>query len=266
MRWGALLLLLASGCAVSRGAVHTERVRAGGAVLELAVEAGAASDAGDVRDALRHALDEVTRRWGPLRAPARLEVLADHEALEEAVGKRGFPWLRAWARYDVVYLQAPSSWGLLGGTGGALRELLAHELTHVAMYQRGADAGTWQRKRIPLWFREGMASVTANQGPRRPGLRELARWMERHPDADPVLASDELYRTESAAVYAAAHHAFAFLEARYGAAAVGRVLDRMREAQHRFPQAFEEVIGIPLEAFEAEFRRFVRWEGWREVR
>src|SRR6185295_2154512 len=47
-------------------------------------------------------------------------------------------------------------------------ELMLHELTHCVMYQRSASAADWSRKRIPLWFREGMASVTASQSYRWP--------------------------------------------------------------------------------------------------
>ena len=43
----------------------------------------------------------------------------------------------------------------------ALNELLTHELTHCVMYQRAGTDLNWSLKGIPLWFREGMASVTA---------------------------------------------------------------------------------------------------------
>jgi hypothetical protein len=139
--------------------------------------------------------------------------------------------------------------------------VLTHELAHCAMYQRSADAWSWTYKEIPRWFTEGLASVTAEQGGRWPGVDALARAYAG--PVDPLGGSEALYRERSKLVYAGAHHAFAFLVARYGEARVRRVLDLMREGR-RFPAAFREAIGIGDDAFLREFRRSVVWQRRRE--
>jgi hypothetical protein len=63
-------------------------------------------------------------------------------------------------------------------------------------------------------------------------------------------------------VYGAAHHAVAFLLARYGEEKVHLVVKRMGEGR-RFPAAFREALGITDAEFAAEFRRYVVWQGWR---
>lgn len=256
--------LAASGCAHHRG----------GRPLSLAVDAAvevlfiesARSDGERVAALVPDALAVVTGHWGQLRSPLRVEVLPDHGALEKAVDRRGYAWLRAWARYGEVWIQAPSTWGVLGASDGAVRELLVHELTHVVMYQRAAHEGDWRFRQIPLWFREGMASWTARQGYRRSELAEIARWLREHPCDDLVGDADAWVRDAEGLVYSAGHHAFTFLVDRYGAGAVKNLLARMYAASETFPEAFEGVIGISMNAFEAEFGRFVRMEGWLRSR
>lgn len=231
--------------------------------VEVVFVEGARRDGERVARILPEALATVTDRWGELRAPLRVEVLPDHAALEDAVDRHGYPWLRAWARYGEVWLQAPSTWGLLGASDTALRELLVHELTHVVMYQQVARESDWRKTRIPVWFREGMASWTARQGYRRTKLADVAAWVRDHPDLDPIADADSLYQHEDEVVYAAGHHAFSFLVDRYGVPAVRALLARMYATGESFPDAFEATIGLPLESFEADFARFVRLEGWR---
>lgn len=255
-------LALASGCVhASRGGQPMSMVLDDG--VEIVFVEGARPDGERVAALVPGALKTVTDRWGQLRAPLRVEVLPDHEALEEAVDRKGYPWLRAWARYGEVWVQAPSTWGILGASDAALRELLVHELTHVVMYQRAAGEDDWRRRQIPIWFREGMASWTARQGYRRVKLPEIAEWLRDHPGDDPVGGADAMYRDSDGVVYAAGHHAFAFLVERYGVAAVRALLARMYATGETFPKAFEVVIGLSKESFEAEFDRFVRLEGWR---
>ncbi len=43
-------------------------------------------------------------RWGSFRQGVHIRVFPDHEALETAVDRRGYPWLRAWAFGDQVLL------------------------------------------------------------------------------------------------------------------------------------------------------------------
>lgn len=260
----AALLLLAASCATPglRGAETSRIVRSGGGAVELVFREGDEADAAVVARALEPALSQVVRRWGALREPTRLVVVPDHAALEEAVDRPGWGWLRAWARYDVVFVQAPSSWGPVIGRERALHELLTHELSHVAMYQRCAEPESWQRKQVPLWFREGLASVTAEQAWRRATERELARILWRQPNLSLLRADDETYRLDSGAVYGAAHHAYAFLERRYGAGRVRAMLDLMRRERRRFPEAFEAAIGLPVEAFEREYLRYLTMGGY----
>jgi hypothetical protein len=202
--------------------------------------------------------------WGALEAPVEVWLVPSHDGLEALVHRFGYDWLRAWARYDEVLLQAPRSWTISGATDGELDELLLHELTHCAMYQRvGSKADFAVKDRsIPLWFREGMASVTAHQGVRWGTLEDLSRALVRTDGLDPVLTPELLYRSESRPVYAAAHHAFAFLLRRYGHAQVEAVLDGMKRGA-LFPAAFERTIGLSEPRFLAEFRRYVAWRGFR---
>jgi hypothetical protein len=108
------------------------------------------------------------------------------------------------------------------------------------------------RKSIPLWFREGMASVTSNQGYRRPGLPDVRRWLREHPKLDPIGDADRLYRTENDIVYGAAHRAFEKLEERFGEAAIGAMMDRMRSGA-TFDEAFMKSTGEAPHVFTADF-------------
>lgn len=200
------------------------------------------------------------QRWGVLRERVMVKVVPDHEALEQAVDRPGYSWLRAWARYAVIYVQSPATWLFGDDAQVQLDELLLHELTHCLMYQRsGGDPG-WQEKGIPLWFREGMASVTAGQGYRRGTLGSLASQVRAGEEL--IADAEGLYRQKSEAVYAAAHHAFEFLLRRHGDDGVRRVLESMG-AGRRFDAAFEEGLGVSRPAFERQFRNFVSMERWR---
>jgi hypothetical protein len=226
-----------------------------------------ASDGRD-RDRVAHAVGQalpVLQRWGGLREPVVIKILPDHEALEDAVLRPGYRWMKAWARYDDVLVQAPQTWGLLGATQREIDQLMLHELTHCVMYQRAANRTHWSRKQIPLWFREGMASVTAEQGYRWPTLEALARYLEQHPERDPVTAPEGLYQGESEIVYGAAHHAFGFLLKRYGESTVLSLLEQMSQGRV-FADAFREAVGLTPETFAADFRRYVVWRGFREGR
>jgi hypothetical protein len=200
------------------------------------------------------------QRWGKLREKVVIKVLPDHDALEEVVDRRGNSWLRAWARYAVVYVQSPASWLTGSDAQAQADELLLHELTHCLMYQRsGGDPG-WQEKGIPLWFREGMASVTAGQGYRRGTLGRLASQVRAGEEL--IADAEGLYRHKSEAVYAAAHHAFEFLLRRHRDEGVRRLLDAMG-AGRRFDAAFEEALGVSRTSFERQFRNYVSMERWR---
>jgi hypothetical protein len=268
----ALALAVAWGCAhVPSGPPRAEELAVAGARFRLEYVAGDAAAARDVAHALELAVPRVAR-WGGVATVVTVRIHPSHAELERAIGRDGYPWLRAWARFRSIDLQSPSSWGPLGGGRARLAELVAHELAHCAMYQRAGDELTWMHQGIPRWFTEGLASVTAGQEHRHGGIARLYRDHEWRgwgvaaegdaPAGDPLDASEALYQERSEEIYRAAHHAFAFLLARYGEARVRAILDRMSRGE-RFPSAFRAAIGIGDGEFVAEFRRYVVWQGWR---
>ena len=254
-----------AGCAASRARVTeadlTETLDAPGGQYHIRYAPSQAADAARIQRAVDAALPRLAQ-WGSLREPVTLQVLPDHASLESAVRQHGYAWLRAWSRYDEVFLQAPSSWGLANGTQAQLDELLLHELTHSLMYQLAADRLGWSRKQIPLWFREGMASYTAEQGYRWVSLEEVARHLDRDPGSDPMRRPEPLYRDDSNLVYGMAHHAFTFLVRRYGVEAIQGLLREMK-AGLEFPAAFTASLGLTPDAFARDFTRYVRLRGFR---
>ena len=285
---------MALGCALAACAPRvpggapalSETIVVGESTVRLEYHARDAGAARRVAEALVKALP-CAERWGRLRVPVTVVLHPSHAALEEAVHRDGFAWLRAWARFDTIDLQSPRTWNLVfPPSREELEELLAHELTHCVMYQRAGSAWSWPYKGIPLWFREGMASVTAGQGYKRGGPEPLwafyarttpgagggepaaggggsggaGRWRLGR-NGDPISDPEPLYQDEADLVYGAAHHAFQFLLDRYGAERVQRLLTGMGDG-HGFEVAFRAAIGIPTEAFEAEFHRYVAWRGW----
>ncbi len=215
-----------------------------------------------IEQAISKAAPELAR-WGGLREPVHVYILDSHQALEDAVHRQDYGWLRAWAKYDEIFLQSPRTWSVLGASQTDVDELVLHELTHTVMYQQAANRTHWSRKGIPLWFREGMASYTASQAYRWPSLEDLSRFFLRNPDKNPVANPEPLYQSESAIVYGAAHHAFAFLVRRYGEDEVREILTAMREYELDFRSAFEQSTGVSLEAFVGDFTRYVRLRGFR---
>lgn len=271
MRRGALppmavLLALGAGCAgIGPNPLSALREK-----RELATEAGVfmlAFSPGDgesmetVERAV-HAASPRMARWGRLRVPVQVMILPDHWALEAATRRRGYGWLRAWARYDEVLIQAPRTWSLTGAKQSDVDELMLHELTHCLMYQRAADRDGWSRKGIPLWFREGMASVTAEQGYQWSALEDVARFYDGRPAEDPLGEPERLYREQRDIVYGTAHHAFFFLVRRYGESAVRKMLDIMFSGVG-FREAFQASISLAVEDFVEDFRRYVRLRGYR---
>jgi hypothetical protein len=237
--------------------------------------------AGKVRAALELAGPRIAR-WGGLKHPVTITIHPTHDALEQAVHRQNYEWLRAWARYQTIDLQSPRTWSFFGASQKKLEELVTHELTHCAMYQLAGDELTWMYKEIPRWFAEGVASVTAGQGYRYGGIEALFDfYQEKLPGSgdgdpgraraaayvvpqpgDPIVDPDTLYQDQSHVVYGAAHHAAEFLVARYGEGRVYEVM-RLMGTGLRFPAAFKEAIGISDAEFAAEFRRYVVWQGWR---
>lgn len=228
--------------------------------FEIAVRPGWNSDEKVTRGAIKAAVKGL-RQWGTYDQTVTFYLMPTHLHLESAIWRFGYPWLRAWGRYDEVFFQAPSSWGNKVGDA-ELNELVLHELTHCLMYQRAGTPSNWADKQIPLWFREGMATWTAQQGYKFPSLEELARFYEKHPGMDPINDPEPLYKDHNDAVYTAAHHGFTFFVRRYGKQNVHRLLDGMREGR-TFPEAFVLATGITADAFGRELKHYVVWRGFK---
>jgi hypothetical protein len=280
----ALALALLFGCAprVRSGEARSRDLTVGTARFRVVWLPGDDASATRIAHAIEVAAPRVAR-WGHLQYPVTVTIHPNHDALEAAVNRPGYDWLRAWARYQTIDLQSPRTWSLFGVSDRKLEELLTHELTHCAMYQVAGNDLTWMYKEIPRWFSEGIASVSAGQGYRYGGIEELWEFYEeklpgsgdgvvgrgreaRLPVAlpgDPIVDPDPLYQEQSHVVYGAAHHAAEFLLARYGEARVRQVIELMGTGM-RFPRAFKDAIGITDAEFASEFRRYVVWQGWRK--
>jgi hypothetical protein len=265
----AVLLAGAAGCATVPG--H------GPAVIQ--------TDAGVIRlefvewneetsDLLKRAVPgaaTVLGRWGGLREPVRITVVNSHWELEE-MAERPLPGISAWARRTQVILCDPRWWPLPfrarhdPALAGVIREtqvtgLLKHELTHSLMFQRAGRPPDDVQNRIPFWFREGMASLTAGEGAQWPPPESLSQWLVKHPEVNLLRDGAKLARTDPAIAYGAAYHAFDFLVRRYGDATVLRILDGMR-VREGFPDAFQDVTGVSVESFSTDFRRYLGWRGF----
>src|SRR5207302_9005673 len=126
----------------------------------------------------------------------------------------------------------------------------AHALPHALMYQLIEAGEVEERPEPPLWFREGMASVTAGQGHRRWGPNQLAHWVAQHPGVDLLRPAPEIYRTQKEAVYGAAHRAFELLLRVAGERGVRDILRHAGEGRS-FEQAFQLATGRSARDFEA---------------
>ncbi len=272
--WPLIFVLLACVHAPGGTSGRLENLQIAGAVFELRYEAEDAETAKQVREALQRAVPEA-ERWGRLSSPVVVTIHPTHRALEAAAQRRDYSWLRAWTRYRSIDLQSPRTWSRGMATDEEMAQLLVHEMTHCVMYQSAASESTWRTVRIPLWFREGMATVTAGER-KRVGPAEIRRFYQEAavvsppagrapgvrggPGGDPLSAPESLYRSHSDLVYSTAQSAFQFLLERYGEERIRRLLSRMAQGDD-FGSAFQQAVGIPVEAFEGEFKRFVLWGG-----
>jgi len=252
------------GCATvpqSEEFTAAQEIQVGSATVILLYAPVDAEAMKSVARAISESVPLLEQRWGPFTSIVTARLHPSHDALERAVNRPNYPWLRAWSRYDTIDIQSPRTWGPWGADFRDVKELLVHELTHCLMYQRSATAWDWPVKGIPIWFREGMASVTAAQGYRRKSDPELAQYMAGHPDYDPIIDADKIYQREADAVYGAAHGAFSFLTLRYSDDAVRKIMDRMKTGEN-FRTAFVDVLGISSDAFAREYSRYLKLGGW----
>jgi hypothetical protein len=218
----------------------------------LTLEAESPEDAAEITRLTPVAFEALSplQRWGGLRVPTRIVIVPDHGALEARAHHADLSWLRAWGRFDVVYLQSPRTWqGAWGPSLPALRQILTHELSHCLMFQAAADREEWSRREIPLWFREGFASWTAHEENKRLSREALAKELQARPTLDPLGDGEAIYRTDQPLVYAAAHWAFARLVAT-GDDRVRALLAAMRHGWS-FAVAFAQVYGEEPATFEA---------------
>ena len=228
----------------------------GEAVFLLQYQPEDIQSARQVREALERAVP-AAERWGRILVPVVVTIHPTHQALEAAAHREGFPWLRAWARPASVDLQSPRTWSRGRASDAGMTQILAHELTHCIMYQWAAPDRSGSNRGVPLWFREGMASVTAGQE-HRPTSSE-AGWRSKE-KGDPLAAPEALLESDSALVYATAHRAFHFLLASYGEERIRRLIAGMGDGQE-FPEAFHMAVGISVKDFEGDFRRHAPRDG-----
>ena len=198
--------------------------------------------------------------WGPFLEDVTIRIHPDHDSLEKAVGRHGYPWLRGWSSYRMIQLQSPRTWR--EETRQDFKELIAHELVHVLMYQTMATEKDWFRLRVPIWFREGMASVISEQQSRRGERTHLrAYYLSENYLFDPLTEAEALYQEEPGVVYAAAHHLFSDLLKEYGREKIMDCLHRMRAQQVDFRTAFRETFGVSSLGYAERWRDELVFQG-----
>lgn len=260
MKWLPLLLgCVGAGCVSPTAALkHATPLsfEAGGQVTVFS-DGAAPAEVERVVTALT-STDQQRHRWGPLTSPVTLWLLPTHDALATAV-HRNFGWLRAWARFDELYLQTPGSWA----RPGELEQLLVHELTHVVLFQRAGTKETWRDRQIPLWFREGMALWTAKQEPKSFTLEDLARWLADRPDGHVFDDAEQLAADHFEEVYGLSFYAFSYLLRAHGQQGIDQVIDSMKTGL-TFAQAFMQTFNEPAERFEQHFTTWLHDRHFRD--
>ena len=260
MKWCWLFAFTLAGCAGPLGAlkVQTPLLLEGQSFVLRSHETSPPADAAQVAQAIAKASSGLAR-WGGLSEPVTVFVVKNHDDLETAVRRSGFSWLRAWGRYDEVIFQTPSTWTT---KEDFVNQLVLHELTHCLLFQRSGTRATWFLKDIPLWFREGMAVATAGPAGLYPSLEDSALWLQRNPTLDAFKNGEALSEGQSSAVYGVALHAFTYLVEKHGEPCVEALMAAMRGGSN-FDQAFNEVIGVPVEKFQKDFEAWLTLRNFR---
>jgi hypothetical protein len=230
----ALLIAAITSAQVPPGPVSLEIFPVDGTVVEFHA-GGDAAIAEQVRRVLPGAV-RAAARWSSLPASVTVTIHATHAELEAAVGRAGNPWMRAWARTGSVDLQSPRTWSRGHASDEALTQILAHELTHCALFKATGREG--RARAIPMWFQEGMASVAAGE-------------RHAHSRADAVSNPVPLLRTDPGLVYGTADRAFRDLILHFGEPSIRLLLARLGEG-HPFTVAFRDAMGVTLAEFERD--------------
>lgn len=168
-------------------------------------------------------------------SPTEIRVYDSRQNFRTATGQRQ-RWLRAWSTRHQVHLLAPPLWRR--DDADRRWQCLVHELTHVAMFQHYPSDDELRGAELPFWFREGVASFAALQGPQRLSFEELLPLGS----TNNLLRDAATLRLHHAAAYAVAHHAVAWLAEREGTKVITRLLTSSRS--RRFTEALEQVCGL----------------------
>ncbi len=258
LRFGPLAILGLLSCVSPLRALNLQRTfNLPSTQLRMQFAEKTKTDAAALEGILPEAIVAATR-FAKLSKPVTLSVVDSHRQLEAAVGRYGHPWLRAWAYAETIVIQAPSTWHAGGASQAEMLELLTHELTHCAMFQQIGEA---QSQRVPLWFREGLATVTAGQGARYMTLSELADTASAAGATDYFQSDDTTAQRDFEGTYAFAHHAVNFLLRRTDETRIKDLIAAMAQGAS-FETAFFGAMQFSLSAFQRNFVNYVRLRGF----
>jgi hypothetical protein len=227
-------------------------------VFEIRSEPSAQEDETRVRASIERVLPKL-RRWGTILRPVVVKVAPTHHDLVRAVGRPDHTWLRAWATANELIVQSPATWAK---SDVALDELVLHELSHCLLFQNSSLEDDAEMRQIPFWFREGLATVIAEQGPHFPSLEDLSAWLRGAQGSDVFRDAEERSRHDFRNVYGLSFHAMRFLFRRYRDDAVVRTMELLKAGMH-FNDAFRDAVGMTPRQFESDFLNFVRFRGYR---
>jgi hypothetical protein len=161
-----LILLLTGAIAVSRTPYGVAILKSKDHFIQseldprVLYEAGAERHARMTAESLETAMRAVEAKHGlPFEGPFRVYVCDSHESVSEYMaGPRG-QRVRGVKVLNDVFL-APSAFA--SGFGDTHSEVLAHELSHLHLYQRLGHLRALRE--VPQWFHDGLATVVSGAG------------------------------------------------------------------------------------------------------
>ena len=195
--------------------------------------------------------------WGVYREDIDLYIYPDHGSMEEGTWQYGKQWMVGFGQYATVSLQSPRTWSQ-NQWQRHFREVMAHELTHILMYQTACNRCFWFWCGIPLWYREGFASYVADQGWRRgdrAGLREY--YLGSRYAGDPLADGEAVKSRNPAVVYRAGHWAFADLVTLCGKERMAGIFNAMGRGDS-FDDAFLHTVGVSAAEYAREWQNDVQ--------